>query len=320
MKFEKWQDDVYYFIEPYYNERHRKFHTMDHIKSMFKYYEDRGLPISNEVFLAICFHDIVYDPMRTDNEEKSFEVFEKYYKTTPIFENGLNIAMIENLILSTKDHFNVLENCGIETRNFLIADLNILYSADIGVLIEYENQIFFEYQKYPIECYLENRLKFLWKFYVENQVSLIIELISYVKNKKYKIGIYAGSFNPYHKGHENIVQQAERVFDKVIIAQGYNRDKPRESANIESNREVVCYSGLLLDLFDSCPTNVEYTLIRGLRNSFDVAYEDNLRCTLWDNKKINIVYFFCEKQYEHISSSMIRSLYEFDEIYWKRYL
>jgi len=31
------------------------------------------------------------------------------------------------------------------------------------------------------------------------------------------IGVFAGSFNPFHKGHYNVLQKAEKLFDKVII-------------------------------------------------------------------------------------------------------
>ena len=63
-----------------------------------------------------------------------------------------------------------------------------------------------------------------------------------------RLGIYAGSFNPFHKGHYNILCKAEKIFDRVIIARGINPDKgPSEYdlADIEtihdrySNIEIV---------------------------------------------------------------------------------
>lgn len=33
-----------------------------------------------------------------------------------------------------------------------------------------------------------------------------------------KLAIYPGSFDPFTNGHKNILQQACRLFDKVIVA------------------------------------------------------------------------------------------------------
>ena len=40
-----------------------------------------------------------------------------------------------------------------------------------------------------------------------------------------RIAVYAGSFCPFTKGHEDIVAKALSLFDKIIIAIGYNPDK-----------------------------------------------------------------------------------------------
>ena len=39
------------------------------------------------------------------------------------------------------------------------------------------------------------------------------------------IGIYTGSFNPFHLGHLDILNKAKRMFDEVVIAVGHNPDK-----------------------------------------------------------------------------------------------
>ena len=40
-----------------------------------------------------------------------------------------------------------------------------------------------------------------------------------------KIAVFAGSFCPFTKGHEEIVAKALPLFDKIIIAIGYNIQK-----------------------------------------------------------------------------------------------
>ena len=53
----------------------------------------------------------------------------------------------------------------------------------------------------------------------------LTHLIDYLSNFKPNIGLFAGSFNPFHKGHYNVLIKAEMIFDKVIIAFGANPEK-----------------------------------------------------------------------------------------------
>ena len=144
-----------------------------------------------------------------------------------------------------------------------------------------------------------------------------------VKESSLKIGLYAGSFNPFHKGHYNILQKAEKIFDKVIIARGYNPEKKNELVslpNIIMDRTVMAYNGLLTDFIKTLPyTNI--TLIRGLRNSVDLQYEMNQYRYLQDlMPNIQMISIFCDKEFEHISSSGIRTLSIFGSDKVKDYL
>lgn len=125
-----------------------------------------------------------------------------------------------------------------------------------------------------------------------------------------KIGLYAGSFNPMHIGHLNIIEKSEKIFDKVIIAYGKNPDKHNQQFPIPEsikNRQIIHYEGLLTDMINNLGYDV--TLIRGLRNSTDLQYELTQFQFLQELKPdIQIVNIFCDKQYEHLSSSAIRNL------------
>ena len=97
-----------------------------------------------------------------------------------------------------------------------------------------------------------------------------------------KIAIYPGSFDPYTKGHENILAKALTLFDEIIIAIGVNttknsfftlesRIKHLESIyNINSNIKIISYSELTVGL---CRKYNAKFILRGLRNSSDFAYE-----------------------------------------------
>jgi pantetheine-phosphate adenylyltransferase len=165
------------------------------------------------------------------------------------------------------------------------------------------------HQSYKLKDYILLRLEFLKS---QQNAELNIE---YIKHFLPKIALFAGSFNPFHKGHYNVLQKAEKIFDKVIIAFGKNPEKSDRAWDIPSvikNRQIEYYDGLLTDLVSS--VGQEIVVVRGLRNSTDFHYEQNqyryLQELMPDIKIINI---FCDKEFEHISSSGIRTLEKFDK-------
>ncbi len=102
-----------------------------------------------------------------------------------------------------------------------------------------------------------------------------------------KIGFYAGSFDPFTKGHLHVVKISAQLFDKVIIGIGINPTKERRfDTNVMleaiqrvlkreglSNVEVISYDNLSVD------TALKYNasfLIRGIRNGMDYDFEETL--------------------------------------------
>ena len=116
-----------------------------------------------------------------------------------------------------------------------------------------------------------------------------------------------------HLGHMNIIEKAEKIFDKVIIAYGINPEKGQREYPIPEaikKHQIIEYKGLITELIDSLGYDV--TLIRGLRNSTDLQYELTQFRFLQELKPdIKIVNIFCDKEFEHISSSAIRNLMKF---------
>lgn len=135
------------------------------------------------------------------------------------------------------------------------------------------------------------------------------------------IAIYPGSFNPFHIGHLNIVEKAERIFGKgnVIIAIGINPEKASSDLSrsyeisTKTGRPVEIYKSFLHEFIEAKESEgYNVVLVRGLRNGDDLAYEDNQLKFIKDFKKdINVVFFRCDEEYSHISSSAIRNLQSF---------
>ena len=142
------------------------------------------------------------------------------------------------------------------------------------------------------------------------------------------IAIYAGSFNPFHKGHMDILLKSKAIFDKVIIARGVNPDKPKSDFEIPKQvndiASVMEFSGLLTDFIKSIQLifpDDRIVLVRGLRNSTDFNFElMQYRYMEKMMPEINMVSLFCDKELDHVSSSGIRALSKFGEENTKDYL
>jgi len=179
-------------------------------------------------------------------------------------------------------------------------------------LLELEQKEFVLHQHVDYLVYKKERLTF-----IEQQADFKNKeaLIDYVTTRVPNIAVFAGSFNPFHKGHYNVLQKAEKLFDKVIIAFGKNLSKHERTWNLPTtivNRQHAEYNGLLTDYLDSLAYDV--TVVRGLRNSTDFQYEQNQYRYLQELKPdIKIVNIFCNKEFEHISSSGIRTLEQYNK-------
>lgn len=69
-------------------------------------------------------------------------------------------------------------------------------------------------------------------------------MVKYMKNKKDKIGLYIGRFQPFHKGHLNVVEEALNHCDKLIIAIGSAQEFGTEKNpfSFELRKELISRS------------------------------------------------------------------------------
>ena len=131
-----------------------------------------------------------------------------------------------------------------------------------------------------------------------------------------KTAIFAGSFNPFTIGHRSIVERGLNIFDKVVIAIGFNPDKPatnleerlaaiRASFAKEPRVEVCSYSGLTASFArykGAC------AILRGVRSVADLEYERNLADANQQLMGVETVFLLALPQYSYISSSLVREL------------
>ena len=132
-----------------------------------------------------------------------------------------------------------------------------------------------------------------------------------------KIALFAGTFAPYTIGHHSIATRALAMFDKIIIAVGYNSQKGAQgdvAERVESiariyvdepRIEVAAYEGLTADF---AKERGACCLLRGVRSVKDFEYERDLADLNREISGLETVILPCEPQYAAISSSAVREL------------
>lgn len=278
----------YHIFTEHYNEPHRYYHNWSHITDLLIKAHKKDI-LSDDLMLAIAFHDIIYNPKSLNNEENSADLLLEYYRNDDII----------NAILETKSHNPTTKL----SEQLCELDLEILNSP-LDIFADYDRKIFREFQFVDYSMYKEKRIEVLSKLPIKPSN------LDYAKMKEYTIGIYPGSFNPFHAGHRDILEQAEQIFDKVIIAIGNNQNKNSEREALASYlnfHQVDKFDGLFVNYLKKKPYN--FTVVHGLRNSRDYEYQiDNLNinCKLYKNLKT--IYLQSKPEFLDVSSSFIKYL------------
>lgn len=133
-----------------------------------------------------------------------------------------------------------------------------------------------------------------------------------------KIAVFPGSFDPFTKGHEDIVRKARPLFDKIIIAIGENSTKQsfysKESRLNHLNSlyanddkiELAFYHKLTVDF---CLERNAQFIVRGLRDGKDFEYERSIaQMNGALNNKIESVFFMTNPEHGYINASIVREI------------
>ncbi|MEO5975845.1 MAG: pantetheine-phosphate adenylyltransferase [Chryseolinea sp.] len=137
-----------------------------------------------------------------------------------------------------------------------------------------------------------------------------------------RIALFPGSFDPFTKGHEDIVLRGLQLFDEIIIAVGYNSQKSsryfevdRMITNIAEtfrnypNISIAKYSELTAEF---ARKNGAKFLLRGLRNTTDFEYENSIsqiNRNLYND--MESVFLITTPKLAWISSSIIREVHKY---------
>lgn len=130
--------------------------------------------------------------------------------------------------------------------------------------------------------------------------------------------LYPGSFDPFHLGHLDIIQQAVELFGSVIVAVMHNPGKPtglidlghrvelaKECLAHVPNVDVRPHPGLAVDA--AARESADF-IVKGLRNSTDFDVEQQMAHTNFAVSGVRTVYLPCRSDHAFISSRFIREV------------
>ncbi|MBD5800636.1 Phosphopantetheine adenylyltransferase [Azoarcus sp. Aa7] len=132
------------------------------------------------------------------------------------------------------------------------------------------------------------------------------------------VAIYPGTFDPFTRGHEDLVRRASLLFNKVVVAVAESRGKApiftldervqiaRDVVAPFGNVDVVGFDGLLMDFLRAQNARL---ILRGLRAVSDFEYEFQMAGM---NRKlfpdVETVFLTPAEEYMFISATMVREI------------
>jgi pantetheine-phosphate adenylyltransferase len=133
--------------------------------------------------------------------------------------------------------------------------------------------------------------------------------------------VYPGTFDPFTRGHEDLVRRAARLFDRVVVGIADSESKrpfftaaeriemTREVLAPFANVEVLGFSGLLMDFVLAQQARV---VMRGLRAISDFEYEfqmAGMNRNLYPD--VETLFLTPAEQYTFVSSTIVREIAKF---------
>lgn len=138
-----------------------------------------------------------------------------------------------------------------------------------------------------------------------------------------KIALFPGSFDPFTKGHEDIVLRALSLFDEIIIGIGTNVSKKRyfsvEDMALHIGETFAEYPNVKITIYDDLTAKIAKEigakfLLRGLRNTTDFEYENSIaQVNRYIYEEVETIFLITSPHLAPISSTIVRELHRFGQ-------
>ena len=155
-------------LERAYCSPDRHYHNVQHIRHCLELFEQvrEQFKDPGAVEFAVWFHDCIYDPTRSDNEQRSADWAADALRDCAASQEQIN--RVRALILTTK---HTIEPTDPDARLLIDIDLAIL-GSDENQFDAYERAIRLEYAHVPDEAFAKGRSQILEKFLARPRIYL----------------------------------------------------------------------------------------------------------------------------------------------------
>ena len=134
-----------------------------------------------------------------------------------------------------------------------------------------------------------------------------------------KKALFPGSFNPFTRGHQSIVERGLRLFDHIVVGVGRNTAKPTDDAEACAQTIAALYADnprVSVQVYDTLTVDFAHQigadfLLRGVRTLADFDYELQMADVNRLLAGIETVVLFADADKVEISSSLVRELQRF---------
>jgi pantetheine-phosphate adenylyltransferase len=140
------------------------------------------------------------------------------------------------------------------------------------------------------------------------------------KENKPRVAVFAGSFDPYTIGHDDIARRALKLFDRLVIVVAVNPEKHymfsaeerltaiRALYKDEPRVSVVANDGMTVDIAAKVGAQFQ---VRGVRSTIDFEYERIEADYNRNLGNLETVLLYAQPQFSSISSTAYRQLVYF---------
>ena len=129
-------------------------------------------------------------------------------------------------------------------------------------------------------------------------------------------GLYAGSFDPIHRGHVELIEAAASCLDRLFVVAAANPNKPGSLLSLAQRRRLIvaatvhlpnvvalAHPGLVADLATQLRVDV---LVRSMGKEQRIEFQ--MAATNTNLSGLHTIFFSPTAETAHISSRMIREL------------